>query len=152
MRVTFVCVWCQRDGRAQAPDDASAIVGICSDHARRFLSEVDAALEGTGRRRSEDSTSAAPPTRPRRRRSASDAVGRRVADALARSPGTDLCDRCLAADARCSPGEAESAATTLSGLPDFLRDEWRCARCGARAIVTRVRPRRTDGRGSSSVA
>src|SRR5215467_2166297 len=36
--VTLVCVWCQREGRAQPADDAAAIVGICPDHANRFLS------------------------------------------------------------------------------------------------------------------
>ena len=139
--MTLVCVWCQREGKGQPPMDAAAILGICADHANRFLSEVDAALESDGRRSGGALT---PPTRARWRRSPSEDVVTRVADLLAHHTGDDLCDRCVAAALRCSPGDVESVTVALSASPDFLRDEWRCGRCGARTLVTRARAHHPD--------
>ena len=136
--MTLVCIWCQREGRAQPAEDAAAIVGICPDHANRFLSEVDAALESDGRH---SDGGLAPTSQARRRRSPPDDVAGRVADLLAAHTGNDLCDRCLAVELRCSPVDVASVTVALSASRDFLRDEWRCGRCGARTLVTRARSR-----------
>jgi hypothetical protein len=118
------------------------MVGICPDHAKRCLSEVDAALESDGRRSDGALTPATPA---RRRRAPPEDVAGRVADLLTGQAGNDLCDRCVAVELRCSPTDVESVTVALSASQDFLRDEWRCGRCGARTLVTRARSRHTRG-------
>jgi hypothetical protein len=129
--VDVACVWCKREGQPVA-DGPGAITGICDQHGARFLAEVDAALarsETAGSRRRSRSRAAADPP-----------LVKRIADALRVNPCVDLCDGCLAAAVGLRVHEVESVVTRLGTSPAFLRDAWRCARCGAETLVTRARP------------
>ena len=133
--MNFVCVWCKREGKAVA-DGPASVAEICDQHRARFVAEVDAALlkgpGADGRQRS-------------RRRSAPDAtLINRVADALRRQPCVDLCDACLAHDVGIRPADVEDTITHLGTSSAFLRDTWRCARCGEQTLVTRARPNARD--------
>lgn len=135
-----LCVWCRREGRESEPADAAAIPGLCDEHVRRFTAEVDAALQtpsaagGAG--------DLPPVNRPRRApRRLSDKLVEQVADVLVRNARTDLCDACIAGELRRAVGEVQDATARLAASPDFLRDQWRCGRCGSRQLVTRARSR-----------
>jgi hypothetical protein len=137
-----VCAWCEREGHR--PDGAAGravIVGVCATHATRLFAEVEAALRPSGEvpigrsPRAEPSDPAG--------RTVND-VGKRVAKVLDLHGRVDLCDRCVAAAAHCSPREARRAASALAATGRYLRDEWRCGTCGARAIVTRARARQSS--------
>jgi hypothetical protein len=130
-------------------------VGLCADHINRFCAEVDALLGGHGRsrmavrRRSEDA--GLPPVRAPRReaRAIDDHVVRRIVDVLVTNVRVDLCDACIAAEVRCAVTVAAAAADRLAASADFLRDQWRCGRCGNRAMVTRARSRVVPARGAA---
>jgi hypothetical protein len=150
--VRIACVWCRREGRGSDLPDAAAVVGLCDDHIRRFTAEVDAALQGRSReRRSEGPpVSGRPPRRAGRR--VSDRLVEQVADILVRNARTDLCDPCIAGEVGCAVADVQEATTRLAASLDFLRDQWRCGRCGSRQMVTRARSRLLRPRSSSSPA
>jgi hypothetical protein len=136
---TLLCAWCRRDGRDVSAQDGAAIVGLCEDHIRRFTAEVDAALEAETPVRS---GSAAGPERTRRASSRSgDALVKRVADVLVDNARVDLCDACIAREIGHRVVDVKAATERLASSSDFLRDLWRCGRCGTRQMVTRARSR-----------
>ena len=134
--VTLVCAWCRRDNGAPGTDDARAIVGLCEDHVKGFFARVDDLLASCAALRKKKS--AAEPAAPIEEEPEEEGL----ADVLRRHGGLTFCDACLAAEldwpAARVTGEAESLDRS-----EFLRDQWRCARCGARGLVTRARTRRS---------
>jgi hypothetical protein len=149
--VRTICEWCRRDGQAPDVEDPSAIPGLCEDHISRFMREVDAALRGQTRIRSEVELPA-PDRLHRSARRVRETVLQQVGELLLRNFGSDLCDACVAAELGLRAAEAEAAAARLAASSDFLRDEWRCGRCGSRKIVTRARAAHSGSRASPSTA
>ena len=135
MSVNVICAWCRRDGRASSDADPRAIVGLCEQHVTGFVERVESLL----------ASCAAFPQSRRRKQAPEPQVAREpertVAGLLRHHGGLTLCDACIASElgwpeARVT-GDAEALATS-----EFLRDQWRCARCGTRGLVTRLRTRR----------
>ena len=137
MSVILACAWCRRESGGNGVDDPKTIVGLCEQHVAGFFDRVESLLTSCAelrksRRRGKDvdATPAAAAPEPT------------VADLLRRHGGLTLCDACIAAELSWAEdrvtGEAEELAPT-----EFLRDHWRCARCGARGLVTRLRTRRS---------
>ena len=133
---TIVCAWCRRDGGISGADDSRSIVGLCQEHVSGFFDRVDtllssfAALTASRRKRSKDAEETEPEAAPE--------IG--VADLLRKHGGLTLCDGCIASELGWPAPRATAEAEALSS-PEFLRDYWRCARCSARGLVTRVRAR-----------
>ena len=137
MRVNLVCAWCRREGDAHGTDDPRAIVGLCEQHLTGFVERVESLL-----------ASCAAFAQSRRRTQAPEPVAepavepeRTVADLLRQHGGLTLCDACLASELGWQEGRVTRDAEALPAS-EFLRDQWRCALCGARGIVTRLRSRR----------
>jgi hypothetical protein len=131
MTLTIVCAWCRRDTGAGA-DDPRAIVGLCADHVTGFFDRVESLLTScaalaAGRRKNAEAPAAPVPEET-------------VADVLHKHGGLTLCDVCIAAELGWPPARVTAEAEALA-TPEFLRDYWRCARCGTRGLVTRVRTR-----------
>jgi hypothetical protein len=153
--VTTVCAWCCRERQARSPEETGAIIGLCHDHITRFTAEVDAVLGAHEPSRADEPLPPATvdlPPAPAGRRTAR-AVGERlvgqVADVLVGNLRVDVCDPCIAAELRCTVADASAAATRLAASADFLRDHWRCGRCGARRLVTRARSRVAGSTGAA---
>lgn len=148
--VTTVCAWCCREGHAASSGETGAIVGLCEDHINRFCAEVDAALGGREPGRTAAPAGLPPVRAPRREAHAvDDRVVRRVVDVLVTNVRLDLCDACIAAEVACAVAVATAAADRLAASADFLRDQWRCGRCGNRTMVTRARSRVVRTRGAA---
>jgi hypothetical protein len=93
------------------------------------------------------------PARSRRRSGAAPpTLVARFEEFLVQHTGIDVCDRCAARELECSIAAIEDAAAAVSGREEFLRDEWRCGRCAARGLVTRVRRSRHARNPSRSAA
>jgi hypothetical protein len=127
--VTLACAWCRREnGGASA--DARTIVGLCEDHVRAFSTRVDDLLASCAALRKKKDA--------RRDASVEVPATQGVADILRHHGGLTFCDACLAAEVGRAPEHVAIEAERLDGA-EFLRDQWRCARCGARGLVTRAR-------------
>jgi hypothetical protein len=137
MSVTVACAWCRRDGGARGPDDSRAIVGLCERHIAGFFERVESLLTSCAelaksRRRGQQPEPVSPAPGPEPT----------VAELLRGHGGLTLCDACIAAELDW-PAERVSSEAARLPVSDFLRDHWRCARCGARGLVTRLRTRRS---------
>lgn len=140
LAVTIACAWCRRENGGETAGDPRTIVGLCDEHVSGFFSRVDTLLASlaelrAARRRTRDvpaETAAAPEP----------AGGEAIADLLRKHTGLTLCDACVAADLGWPAARVTGEADRLDAS-DFVRDQWRCGRCGARGIVTRARTRRT---------
>lgn len=137
--VTIVCAWCRRDTGGVSTTDPRAIVGLCQDHVTAFFSRVDALLGSLAELRGKSSKSNDVPAEPPARDG--DRV-ESIGELLRRQAGLTLCDACLGTELGWSPARVADEAEALAPA-EFLRDRWRCARCGARGIVTRARGPRT---------
>lgn len=134
--VTLVCAWCRRDSGAARADDVRAIVGLCEDHVKGFFARVDDLLASCAALR--------------KKKNAPDAIApveeeepeEGLAEVLRRHGGLTFCDACLAAELDWPAVRVTGEAERLD-RSEFLRDQWRCARCGARGLVTRARTRRS---------
>lgn len=138
MSVNLVCAWCRRAGGANGMDDPRAIVGLCEQHLTGFIERVESLL-----------ASCAAFAQSRRRKQAPEPVAepavepeRTVADLLRQHGGLTLCDACIASELDWQEARVTGDAEALEAS-EFLRNQWRCARCGTRGIVTRLRTRRT---------
>jgi hypothetical protein len=135
--VTIVCAWCRREA-GDASSDPRAIVGLCDTHVSGFVSRVDTLLgslaELRGRRTRGQEAPVSAPSEPDGQE--------RVADLLRTHTGLTLCDACIAADLGWPAPRVADEAGRLDAA-EFVRDPWRCGRCGARGVVTRARSRRT---------
>lgn len=132
-----LCVWCRREGRDPESADTPGFPGLCEEHIRRFTAEVEAALQVPA-----GTTADVPSKRPRRApKRLSEKLVEQVAEILVRNARTDLCDGCIAGELRCTVAEVQEATARLAASTDFLRDQWRCGRCGGRQLVTRARSR-----------
>jgi CheY-like chemotaxis protein len=65
-------------------------------------------------------------------------LDQRVAAILSEHRGLDSCDRCLAQKLGVDTEQAARAAIRLGAQSDFIREQWKCATCGARTVVTRA--------------
>ena len=133
---TISCAWCRRDGGVAAAEDPRTIVGLCDDHVSGFFHRVETLLTSfaelaVSRRKRGGDTAEAPPA-------ATPEVS--VAELLREHGGLTLCDACIADELGWPVPRATAEAEGLR-TPEFLRDYWRCARCGARGLVTRARAR-----------
>jgi hypothetical protein len=147
--VTTLCVWCRREGRAAESEDSGAIVGLCDEHISRFNAEVETALHGPDDVAGDVGRLPGAHAWRRHGRRATDTLVGRIADVLVQNARTDLCDACVAAELRATVAEAADAAARLARSPDFLRDHWRCGRCGSRRMVTRARSRLVAARSAT---
>lgn len=137
--VTIACAWCRRENGGDAAGDPRTIVGLCDEHVSGFFSRVDALLASLAelrarRMRTKDApagTAAAPEP----------AGGEAIAELVRKHAGLTLCDTCVAADLGWPAARVTEEADRLDA--DFVRDQWRCGRCGARGIVTRPQTCRT---------
>ena len=135
MNVTLTCAWCCRESGAGGIDDPRTIVGLCERHVAGFFERVESLLTSCAelaksRRRGKDIEPAPPVSGPT------------VAELLRSHGGLTLCDACIASELDW-PAERVSSEAARLPVSDFLRDHWRCARCGARGLVTRLRTRRS---------
>lgn len=133
--VTLVCAWCRRDNGTVGSDDRRAIVGLCEDHVKGFFTRVDELLTSCAalrKKRTEAEPEAA----------AEESPAESLANVLRHHRGLTFCDACLAAELDWPAERVASEADALDRL-EFLRDHWRCARCGARGLVSRARTRRS---------
>lgn len=133
--VTLVCAWCRRDSGTAGTDDARAIVGLCEDHIKGFFARVEDLLVSCAalRRKKTEADAPAPVEEP---------AEESLADLLRRHGGLTFCDACLAAELDWPAARVTGEAESLDRA-EFLRNQWRCARCGARGLVTRARMRRS---------
>jgi hypothetical protein len=118
------------------------MVGLCDEHISRFNAEIEAALHVLDDPAGDVGRLPASHAPRRRGRRATDTLVDRIADLLVQNARTDLCDACVAAEIHSTVAEAADVAARLARSPDFLRDHWRCGRCGSRRMVTRARSRR----------
>jgi hypothetical protein len=140
LTVTIVCAWCRRDAASTGVDDPRAIVGLCDEHVTGFFNRVDTLLESCAAlRKTKSRKGAVAEPKPDAIR---EPVGDTVADTLRKHGGLTLCDACLAAELGWPAARVTAEAEALTAS-EFLRDQWRCARCGARGVVTRARTRRS---------
>jgi hypothetical protein len=140
LTVTIVCAWCRRDAASTGMTDPRAIVGLCDEHVSGFFNRVDVLLASCAALRKTKSArgAAAEPEPDAIPEPAADTV----ADTLRKHGGLTLCDACLAAELGWPAARVTEEAEALTAA-EFLRDQWRCARCGARGVVTRARTRRS---------
>lgn len=139
MSVTLACAWCQRESGAGVADDPRTIVGLCEQHVAGFFERVESLLTSCAelfksRRRGKDTEPASPALAP--------APAPTVAGLLRNHGGLTRCDACIASELDWSPERVTGEAEQLPAA-EFLRDQWRCARCGARGLVTRLRTHRS---------
>lgn len=137
MSVTLACAWCRRESGVGGTDDPRAIVGLCERHVSGFFERVESLLASCAelaksRRRGKDVEPVSPPPAPEPT----------VAELLRSHGGLTLCDACIASELDW-PAERVSGDAAELPASEFLRDHWRCARCGARGLVTRLRTRRS---------
>ena len=57
----------------------------------------------------------------------------------------DFCDPCLANSLRLPTARVVAAATVLGASGGYLRDRWKCCRCGVEGPVTRALANRVIG-------
>jgi hypothetical protein len=57
----------------------------------------------------------------------------------------DFCDPCLANSLRLTTARVTAAATVLGASGGYLRDRWKCSRCGVEGPVTRGLANRVIG-------
>jgi hypothetical protein len=136
MTVNVICAWCRRESGASAAADPRAIVGLCEQHRTGFVDRVEGLLAScaafAASRRRKQPSEPEPAREPERT----------VPDLLRHHGGLTLCDPCIASELDWPEARVTIDAEALAGN-DFLRDQWRCARCGTRGLVTRLRTRRT---------
>ena len=131
----LLCAWCRRSNPT-ATDDPRAIVGLCDHHVKGFFARVDDVLRSCAALRKKKSENSE--TEP-----VEDEVpAETLAKVLRHHAGLTFCDACLGAEADWPVERVTHEANALD-RSEFLRDEWRCARCGARGLVTRTRARRS---------
>jgi hypothetical protein len=133
---TIACAWCHREGGVAGGEDSRTIVGLCDEHVSGFFHRVENLLTSfadlaAARKKRRGDGAETPPAQPPK-------VS--VADLLRKHGGLTLCDACIARELDWPAPRAKAEAEGLP-TPEFLRDYWRCARCGARGLVTRVRAR-----------
>ena len=132
--VTLLCAWCRRDSDTAGTQDSRAIVGLCDDHVKGFFARVDELLASCAALRKKKVADAETP--------AEEAPDESLPNLLRRNGGLTFCDACLGAELDWPAERVTSEADALD-RSEFLRDQWRCARCGARGLVTRARTRRS---------
>lgn len=138
--VTIACAWCRRESGGAAASDPRTIVGLCDEHVSGFFSRVDTLLASLAELRAKRSrVKEAPVETPA---ATQPDGGEAIAELLRHHTGLTLCDACVAADLGWPVARATDEADRLDAS-EFVRDQWRCARCGTRGIVTRARTRRT---------
>lgn len=71
---------------------------------------------------------------------ASEVEDGQIARFLLTHAGRDYCDVCLAAIFDLTSDEVAYVAVGLGRRPAFLRDRWRCGKCGTDTVVTRAFP------------
>jgi hypothetical protein len=135
MSLTVICAWCRREGGASRADDPRAIVGLCAQHLTGFVDRVESLLASCATFAQSPRRTQAPEPEPARESE------RTVADLLRHHGGLTLCDACIASELDWPEARVTGDAEALAAR-EFLRDQWRCARCGTRGIVTRLRTRR----------
>ena len=133
----LLCAWCRRNNPATT-DDPRAIVGLCDQHVKGFFARVDDVLRSCAALRKKKSESSE--TEPVEEEV--EVPAETLANVLRRHAGLTFCDACLGAEADWRVERVTHEANALD-RSEFLRDEWRCARCGARGLVTRTRTRRS---------
>ena len=57
----------------------------------------------------------------------------------------DFCDPCLASSVRLPTSQVTAAAIVLGASGGYLRDRWKCSRCGVEGPVTRALANRVVG-------
>lgn len=140
MGVTIACAWCRRENGGDTASDPRTIVGLCDAHVSGFYSRVDTLLASlaelrTRRTRVKEASVETP--------AATEPDGSEaIAELLQKHTGLTLCDACIAADLGWPAARVTDEADRLEPS-EFVRDQWRCARCGTRGIVTRARTRRS---------
>lgn len=138
--VTIACAWCRREHGGDAAGDPRTIVGLCDEHVSGFFSRVDALLASFAELRAKRTRTKGAPAGTAATPEADG--GEAIADLLRVHTGLTLCDACVAVDLGWPPARVTDEADRLDPA-DFVRDQWRCGRCGARGIVTRARTRRS---------
>jgi hypothetical protein len=72
-------------------------------------------------------------------------VGSRITGFLLVNQNDDFCDACLAREAGVALEDVVATVDRLRHGAAFLRDRWRCCRCGRPGLVTRALPNRVVG-------
>jgi hypothetical protein len=132
--LTLLCAWCRRHAHDAGGTDPRAIVGLCDEHVKGFFARVEALLASCAGLRTANPGDESEGAR-------EETPAKALGNALRRHAGLTFCDPCLAAEVGWDVDRVTAAAGALD-RSEFLRDSWRCARCGARGMVTRTRARR----------